>query len=219
MRAPDRIATLAKLYQRYLEDEDSARLIRDVADRYTIGTLERLSAHPLRRTRRGAVLALGFTADYSSNSILGMRLRDDDRLVRMLAENGIRSLWQRCGNETDRALLRAIVRSNTSQRYRDALSQTTELIEQSPALPEAWNQRSMAYYHLGRYAEAIRDCRQALELNPYHFDAATEMGHAHLHLGKYRSALDSLRRALRLNPDLEGVRAGIHYLERSLNLR
>lgn len=219
MSKPERIALLTDLYQRYLEDEDSARLIGDVARRYTLGTLDRLATHPLRRTRRAAVLALGFLADYGSNAVLGRRLRDNDRLVRLLAENGIRNVWQRAGNETERMLLQIIIQHNTSERHRDALAKATELIEEAPALAEAWNQRGVAYYRLGRYAEAARDAHQTLELNPYHFDAATEMAHCHLHLGQHRSALECLRRALRLNPGLEGVRAGIHYLERSLNLR
>ena len=219
MSAPERIALLTDLYQRYLEDKDSARLIGDVARRYTLGTLERLARHPLRPTRRAAVLALGFLADYGSNAVLGRRLRDDDRLVRLLAENAIRSVWQRAGNETERMLLQIVIQHNTSDRYRDALAKATELIEEAPALAEAWNQRGVAYYRLGRYTEAARDAHQTLELNPYHFDASTEMAHCYLHLGQYRSALECLRRALRLNPGLEGVRAGIHYLERSLNLR
>lgn len=219
MNAPARTALLADLYQRYLDDEDPARLIGDVARRYTLGTLERLAVHSLAPTRRAAVLALGFLADYGSNAVLGRRLRDDDRLVRLLAETSIRNVWQRAGSDTDYMLLRIVIQHNTSERHRDALRQATELIEQAPALAEAWNQRGVSYNCLGRYAEAARDYHQTLELNPYHFDASTEMGHCYLHLGQYRSALECLRKALRLNPGLEGVRAGVHYLERSLNLR
>ena len=119
MSAPARIALLADLYQRYLDDKDPARLIGDVARRYTLGTLERLAVHSLAPTRRAAVLALGFLADYGSNAVLGRRLRDDDRLVRLLAETSIRNVWQRAGSETECMLLRIVIQHNTSERHRD----------------------------------------------------------------------------------------------------
>jgi tetratricopeptide (TPR) repeat protein len=69
---------------------------------------------------------------------------------------------------------------------------------------------------LKKFADSIRDCQQALEINPYHFGAATGMAQSHLHLGNRAAALECFRRALALNPNLEGVRAHVHYLQRTL---
>jgi hypothetical protein len=55
-----------------------------------------------------------------------------------------------------------------------------------------------------------------LEINPYHFGAATGMAHCHLQLNNRTSALECFRRALKLNPNLEGVRAHVLYLQRTL---
>lgn len=209
-------AILDEFYQDYLVDQDSASFIKKVSERYTIGTLERLVLCPRRATRRAAVLALGFVAGYESNAVLGHALTDEDRLVRCLAENSIRSLWIRAGHEGERQRLHAIIRLNSAQKFKDAVRQATDLIRQSPSFAEAWNQRAIANYSLGRYAESIQDCRQALEINPYHFGAAGGMGQCQVQLGEYRVALESFRRALRLNPNLEGVRASVAYLERSL---
>jgi tetratricopeptide (TPR) repeat protein len=207
---------LDELYGDYLVDQDAAAFIHKVTQRYTSATLERLAQAPRRTTRRAATLALGFVGGYESNAALGRALCDEDRLVRGLAENGIRSLWLRAGGERERERLRVLVRLNASQQYKEALRQATELITEAPDLAEAWNQRAVACYCLGRYLESIRDCRQTLKLNPYHFGAAGGLGQCYVQLGEMRSALEHFRHALALNPSLEGVRASVTYLERSL---
>ena len=186
---------LLKIYQRYLKKQDSAAFILKVSQLYTQGTLERLTEHDFPPVRRAAVLALGFTGDYSANHALGMALQDEDRTVRMLSENGIRNVWTRAGNEDQRRQLATIVRFNASKRYEEAIQQATELLRKAAWFAEIWNQRAIAYFATNRFAEAIHDCHQALEINPYHFGAAAGMGQAYLQLGNHAGALESFRRA------------------------
>jgi|SRR3972149_5790510 len=205
---------LLDLYEKYLDNQDSAGFINFVSTRYSQGTLQRLARHLLREVRRAAVLALGFLGDYQCNHTMGRALMDDDRTVRTLAENGILSVWARAGSEQDRQELGAILRLNAGQQYKEAIGRAAKLIERSPWFAEAWHQRAVAHYALGRLADAIRDCHETLEINPYHFIAATTMGQAYLELENPVSALDCFRRALRLNPDLENVRAHVVRLAR-----
>ncbi|MBX9789215.1 MAG: tetratricopeptide repeat protein [Pirellulales bacterium] len=216
MSVGERAPALAGFYQAYLIDQNTAVFVKAVSRRYNCGTLERLASHARREVRRAAALAIGFIGDYDSNAALGRCLVDEDRAVRTIAENGIRSLWRRVGTSPQRQQLAALVRLNTSQRYREAVDAATELIKRLPSLAEAWNQRAIAHYNLGHYQDSIRDCHETLELNPYHFDAATGLGQCHLQMHDQMGALESFRRALRLNPGLEGVRTGIEYLERAL---
>lgn len=205
---------LANLYQQYLDNQDSAGFISKVSQSYLPGTLERLVQHDSRELRRAAVLALGFIGDYFTNHTMGRALLDDDRTVRLLAENGIRSLWTRAGNEQERQELGIIMRLNAAQQYKEAIRRATELIEKAPWFAEAWNQRAVGRFNSGQFSESIRDCHQTLEINPYHFPAATSMGQSYLELGNPVSALESFRRALRLNPDLEGIRVQVVRLAR-----
>lgn len=211
-----RTAHVTELYQHYLSNPDANSFAKRVRERYEPATLERLAAHGERTTRRAAVQALGLVGDYSNNAVLGRALVDDDRMVRSLAEAAIRSVWRRDGTPAQRKLLGLIVRLNTARQHDDAIRRATELIEACPWFAEAWNQRAIAHYNKNHFSESIGDCHQALEINPYHFDAATGMGQCFLQIEDQHSALDSFRRALRLNPGLEGVRAGIEYLERAL---
>lgn len=213
-RGRARIPLLLGLYRQYLDHQDSPRFAAKVWQYYTPGTLQRLAQNPEREVRRAAVLAIGFIGDYDANHTLGRALLDDDRTVRLLAQNGIRSIWTRAGNEHHRRQLQIIIRLNAARRYQEAIRRATELIEKAPWFAEVWNQRAVARFNLRQFQESIRDCHQALELNPYHFVAATAMGQAYLELKNYLSALESLRRALRLSPDLEAVRVQVVRLTR-----
>ncbi|MCE9548628.1 MAG: tetratricopeptide repeat protein [Planctomycetia bacterium] len=207
---------LASLYEDFLGHQDTAQFGRAVSVSYTLATLERLTHSSNRTVRRASILALGCLGDYEANHVLGRALNDPDRGVRSLAETGIHTVWSRAGNSYQRAQLQIIIRLVAALRYDEAIRRATELIEQAPWFAEVWNQRAHCHFASGQYAESIRDCRQALEINPYHFAAAAEMGQCHIKLGDPKSALDCFRRALRLNPNLEGVRAQLIHLQRSL---
>ena len=209
-----RVPRLLALYQQYLDNQDSDEFVSRTSRSYTQGTLERLAEHESREVRRAAVLALGLLGDYGANRVVSRALHDEDRTVRMLAENGIRSVWTRAGNDELRRQLSVVIRLNAAKHYEEATRHATELTEKAPWYAEVWNQRAIAHFALSRYAEAIRDCHQALELNPYHFAAASGMGQAYLELDNHVSALECFRRALRLNPNLEDVRAQVTRLAR-----
>jgi tetratricopeptide (TPR) repeat protein len=214
-----RTPVLSVLYQQYLDHQDSARFAKKLSQHYSLGTLQRLAQHDQREVRRAAVLALGLVGDFSANHAMGDALSDDDRLVRMLAESGIRVIWTRVGNKKQQRELDVVMRMNASRQYESALRRSTQLIEKAPDFAEAWNQRAVARFNLGHFTESIRDCHHTLELNPYHFVAATSMGHAYLQLGNYVSALESFRRALSLNPDLESIRVQVALLTRMVEGR
>lgn len=211
-----RYPSLDTLYQRYLSDENSAKFIKAVASNYTIGTLERLAEFGQRNSRRAATMSLGFLSDFTSNQIMGRRMSDEDRGVRILAENGIRELWFRDGTDAQRQALQVIIRANNSLQPAIAERKASELIDDAPCFAEAWNQRAIAFFQRRRFDDSANDCCQALELNPYHFGAAVGMGQCYLELNDPIGALDSFRRALRLDPGLEDVRAQVSYLERAL---
>jgi tetratricopeptide (TPR) repeat protein len=207
---------LMELYDQFLADEDSASFIHRVNLRYNQATLVRLATHGHRYVRRAAFLSLGYLGDYSANAVMGTGLHDLDRGVRLLAENGIRSIWCRAGSEDERREISAIIALNTTKDHREALRRSEKMIRQIPWFAEGWNQNAIALYCLDRYDDSIESCRQALEINPYHFGAAAGMGQCYLKLSMQSLALESFRRALKLNPNLEGVRANVVYLEKML---
>lgn len=216
MKKRTRTPVLNGLYHQYLADQNTVEFGAKVAARYGAGTLERLAQLGDRMVRRAAVLALGILGDFRSNKAMGRALHDDDRGVRMLAESGIRDLWLRVDTKSHCQQLAAIVDLNAEHRYPAAIHQASQLIEQAPTLAEAWHLRASAHYATGRFADAAHDGSRALDLNAYHFAAASLMAQAKLQLGHRALALECFRRALAINPNLEGVRAQVLYLQRSL---
>lgn len=207
---------LDRLYLRYLDDEDSAGFIAAVSKHYSIITLERLAGCGQYLSRRGAVLALGYLGSFASSPTVAHALRDSDRIVRILAENAVFDLWCRDGSDSQQQQMKIIVRLNDAHQFDEAHELASQLIDEAPQFAEAWNQRAIASYRLGRYEDAANDCQQTLELNPYHFAAALGMAHCYLELGEGLAALDCFRRALDLNPNLDSIRGQIEYLQRAL---
>jgi tetratricopeptide (TPR) repeat protein len=205
---------LEDFYLRFLKTEQSAEFIDQVSRHYVLDSLERLARSGRRMSRRAAVLAIGFLGDYSNNETLGLGLADADRGVRLLADHGIRQLWQRIGNPGLEAGLRSIIRLIRQSRHGLAMDLADELLDQAPDFAEAWNQRAIAAWHLEDYRQAIADCRMAIQLNPWHFLAALGSANCHLEAGDVVEALEDYRLALSINPDLDTVRSQIGYLSR-----
>jgi tetratricopeptide (TPR) repeat protein len=211
-----RLSLLEVLYHEYQVSQQLGAFVGQVSRAYTVGTLEAIAERGSRIARRAAVLVLGNVAGYNSNHALGRALQDDDRGVRLGAEEALRAVWCRAGSDEQRTQLQSVIAANTTRRYHEAIARATSLIHEAPGFAEAYNQRAIAWYGLGNYPESIADCNQALELNPYHFGAASGIGQCYLQAGRPRLALENFRRALALNPNLEGVRANIANLERTL---
>lgn len=212
----DKSPVLDTCYTRYLQSERSADFVKSVTSEYTTATLERLAQCGSRITRRAAVLALSYIADFGSNRVVGAAMRDPDRAVRLLAENGIRQLWCRFGTTAQSKQLRIIMRLNECERFEEVIAQSNRLIDENPDFAEVWNQRAIACFYLGKYEESASDCEQTLEQNPFQFGAAVGIAHCHLELDEPMKALHSFRRAIEINPSMENVRAQIEFLQRSL---
>jgi tetratricopeptide (TPR) repeat protein len=209
------VPRLLRFYGEFLKTKNSAAFIQSVAACYTAPALERLTASRDRVTRRAAVLALGLTADYTANMPLGRALSDEDRLARLLAENGLRAIRTRQGSAAQRQMLERLICLNRMGDFATVVAEAGAFLHRAPWIAEAWNQRGLAYFHQQRYEAALADFNQTLELNAYHFDAAVSLGECHLRRNRPAAALACWERALRLDPNLEGVRAQVHALRRA----
>ena len=172
-----RYPQLDKFYQRFLIEESSADFIQAVSTKYNMASLERLATGGGCMSRRAAILAIGFLGDFSNNEVVGKALNDQDRAVRMLADHGIRELWQRQGTEGQQQLLKLLFRLVDQSQMEEAVAVATRLIEVNPEFSEAYSQRAIAFCALGDYEAALVDCREALQFNRFHFPAAIGLAH------------------------------------------
>ena len=208
---------LTQLYENFLNDDDCPSFIKEVSRRYLISTLEKLTESGEALTRRGAVLALGFLADFDTNLTLGPLLKDANPTVRSMAEQAIQQIWFRIGSDAEQKEILILERLNLANEFENTVARSTRLIHSNPDLAEVWNQRAIAQFNLMRFSESIKDCYETLERNPFHYPAAIGMGHSYLEINDTFNAIESFKRALTMNPGLNFIRAQINYLKKSLN--
>ena len=207
---------LVRLYHRYLSALDPASFVVSVTDHYRLATLERIGVFGSRESRRAAALALTFCGSYEQRHVFARFVRDVDRGVRMLAEEGVGGIWARAGNVDQQHELNAIKRLNEGGLYVEAQRRATQLCESSPDFGEAWNQKAIAEFFGGSKLDSIQSCTRVLFLNPYHYEAAVGLGHAFLAVDEPKEAVDSFSQALELNPHLDAIRAYAAKLQKSL---
>jgi len=183
---------------------------QEVKNRYSEGTLQRMTIGPATEARRAAVLALGLTGTMASNKIVAQRLHDDDPQVRQLAADALWALWFRADTEANNLELQKLMHMRDPEL---ALEAFAVLLKKAPKFAEVHNQRAILYFRLEEYQRSIADCERVLKLNPFHFGAQAGIGQCYLKLRKPRGALKAFRAALRINPNMEGVEDTIRSLE------
>ena len=156
-------------------------------------------------TRRRAVITLARTGIFADVPQLAQTLRDDDQIVRQLAERALWEVWSRSGDPDIDALFAVGVEQMNSRQSREAVETFSEIIRRKPDFAEGWNKRATVYYLLGEYAKSLADCDEVIKRNPYHFGALSGYGMIYLELDQPARALASFERALKVNPNLESV--------------
>ena len=162
-----------------------------VTARYTEGTLGRvLTSSPSVAARRAAVLALGVTGTFQqSNTILGRALRDNDPLVRTMAESALWGNWFRADSPENNQHLDEVRLLIGHHRVDAAVNSASRLIARAPKYAEAYNQRAIALFIQGRFAEIAEDCQRVLKLNPYHVGAISGLAQGQIPINQPHEAL------------------------------
>ena len=164
-------------------------------------------------TRRAAVLELGKVGKMSDADALLAALRDEDELVRRLAESAVWGVWMRSGDARVDALLASGIRHMEDGQMGAAIDDFTRAIEIQPQFAENWNKRATAYYLMGDLEQSLHDCDEVIRRNPSHFGALSGYGLIYVQRGELERALEYFERALAINPNLEGVQQSIELIE------
>jgi len=150
---------------------------------------------------------------FADADLLHERLRDEEPILRQVAEQGLWALWSRSGNpETDR-LLASGTEIMERGAYAEAIDIFSEVIHRTPDFAEGWNKRATAYFLAGQYRKSIADCEEVFKRNPKHFGALSGNGQNWLALGELDKSLEYLHRALAVNPNMDGVAEIIRKIE------
>jgi tetratricopeptide (TPR) repeat protein len=162
--------------------------------------------------RRGA-MALAETGVMTDVSKLADALRDDDPLVRKLAERAMWEVWSRSGDTAVDRLLAAGIEQMSAREDELAVQTFTEVIRRRPDFAEGWNKRATVFYLMGEYQKSLADCDEVMKRNPYHFGALSGYGMIYLQLDQPAKALDYFQRALKINPNLDSINQTVEMLK------
>jgi len=207
---------ILSFYKQFLSDGDSVTWICKVAEVYSVVTLARLTTSEHSPVRQAAVLALGMIGNRDALEFLCPMLNDNDRKVRVLADDAVKAIENRSLPLRGRALLERMLVQIESNRITAALTTANRLIASYPQTAEAYCRRALANFNLGMTHEAMQDCRQCIALAPHSYMAYVGLGQCLLESDSPREALESFRDAVKIYPDLETVRVQIKRLERML---
>jgi tetratricopeptide (TPR) repeat protein len=172
--------------------------------------------HPEAATRAEAVAWLAAHGRMADQPLLLRRLRDDDAMVRAIAEQALWLLWSRSGDAALDRLLAEGVEQMQAARLKEAIATFGEIIRRKPEFAEGWNKRATAYFLAGDYDRSLRDCAEVLKRNPSHFGALSGYGQIYVRLEQYEKAIAYWRRALQVNPNMDGVEENIENVQQLL---
>jgi tetratricopeptide (TPR) repeat protein len=163
--------------------------------------------------RRLGAMALAETGVMADVPKLAAALRDDDPLVRKLAERSMWQVWSRSGDAAVDRLLASGIEQMSAREGELAVQTFTEVIRRRPDFAEGWNKRATVYYLLGEYQKSLADCDEVMKRNPYHFGALSGYGMIYLQLDQPAKALDYFQRALKVNPNLDSINETVEMLK------
>ena len=210
------VPLVSRFYNRYLDDGRVADFVRDVSTHYSLGTLQRLSRHGDRLARRAAVLSLTILGRGESVPAVGEALRDTDRGVRLIAEDGLPAMWQRGGYQLHAHDLQRVARFNGEGAFAEAMQLADCLLSVDAGCGELWYQRGVALAGETRWSEAVDSLNRSLDCEAYHFHAAFTLAQCHLELDDLAAAVAGLEWTLRIHPYLEPAQSQVRRLRRKL---
>jgi tetratricopeptide (TPR) repeat protein len=187
-----------------------------VAPRYSLGTLARMAQNGDVMMRRAATFALGLIGDSSTVAVLGPMLSDDDRHVRLVADDGIKSIWQRKHSLYFQGQSESITTWIEKGEHARAIATADNLISLDSNVPDWWCQRGLAKLHLEDVSGALLDCERATRICHYHYPAWIGLAYCRLEQSEPVAALNGFRQSLEIYPDLDHIRVQIRLLERAL---
>ncbi|TWU03544.1 Tetratricopeptide repeat protein [Neorhodopirellula pilleata] len=197
---------LAAAYRRYLQTANSCRFAHEVDEYYTPSTLMVLLQRGEIEQRRAAALALGMLGDHRCLDSLGRAISNDDRGVRLVADDSFRAVLIRDAAPLHHQQLLRVMHLNDGAEYAAALSLSLILIEHAPTYSEAHHQLAICWHGLEDYERAERSYQACLWHCRFHYLAWQSLAKIRFLRGDMEKSLQALDHCLDINPDLETAR-------------
>lgn len=108
-------------------------------------------------------------------------------------------------NAKEKVLLHKGMDKVKRMQFEEAAEIFDRVLAINPEIPEAWNNRGVALFRLGRIDEAIESYNRSLALNPNNLDALRNKGFLLLSIERFEEALECYNLVLRLGGEAEDM--------------
>lgn len=207
---------LAAAYRRYLQSANSCRFAHEVDEHYTPATLMALLRRGETEQRRAAALALGMLGDHRNVDALGRAISDDDRGVRLVADDSFRAVLVRDAAPLHHQQLLRVMHLNDGGEYAAALSPAMILIQHAPTYSEAHHQLAICWHGLEDFDRAEQAYQACLWHCRFHYLAWQSLAKIRFLAGNFAKSLHALDHCLDINPDLETARMQRRLIQRRM---
>ncbi|QDT57920.1 Tetratricopeptide repeat protein [Stieleria bergensis] len=207
---------LAIAYRRLLSTCDSPRFASEVDRHYSPETLARLLCDGDMEQRRAAGIALGILGDASLLEVIGRAMSDQDRGVRMVAEDSFRAIMVRSAAPVHQQRLLRAMHLIDGGNFSAAMPILRTLIAQCPSYAEAHYQLGLCLHATKDYQQAIECYTQCLWRCRYHFTAWQSIGRCEIARKRIPAAIKALSRCITINPHCDNARLQLRTLRRRL---
>ena len=211
-----RTTRLATAYRRLLATADAPQYAAEVDDYYSPMTLATLLERGDVELRRAAAMALGLLGNSRSVDPLGRALGDDDRGVRLVADDSFRGLLLRGSAPIHHQQLLKVMHLTDGGEFAAALAPAMILARQAPMYAEAHFQLASCWHGLEEHENAARSYTDCLWRCRYHYLAWQGISRCQIVDGDYYAAAKSLTRCIEIIPDLETARVQLRALRRRM---
>ena len=211
-----RTTKLAAAYRRYLTCADAPQFAAAVDEHYAPNTLATLLSRGDVELRRASALALGMLGKSHSIEPLGRALADDDRGVRLAADDSFRALLVRSAAPIHQQQLLQVMHLNDGGEYAAALAPTMILADNAPHFAEAFHQLAICWHGLENFDNAITAYTACLTRCRFHYLAWQGLARCQIAIGDFHAAARSLERCIDLSPDFENARLQLRALRRRM---
>ncbi len=138
--------------------------------------------------------------------------RTEDGLLASRIETEIWRTWHVSGSDTIDLLMQRSMMAMSVEKFDEALTHLSSVVELAPDFAEGWNKRATVLYLMRRFEDSIADVDRTLALEPRHFGALSGLGLIHRQLGDEAKALEFFERAVEVNPHMAQIQAEIRRL-------
>ncbi|MFB3764014.1 MAG: tetratricopeptide repeat protein [Methanotrichaceae archaeon] len=108
-------------------------------------------------------------------------------------------------NTKERVLLHKGMDKVRRMQYEEAAEIFDRVVAINPDIPEAWNNRGVALFQLGRINEAIESYNKSLALDPNNLETLRNMGVLLLSICQFDEALECCEHVLKLGGEPEDM--------------